>query len=96
MNQSFWRSIARHGLAVLAVLVCSLPGLAQQTLGSVNGTVLDPSQAAVSGATVIATNASINVTEETTTQKTGFFQIFNLPIGIYVVKISHEGFETEE
>ncbi len=95
MNR-FRRSIARCGLVVLAVLVCSLPGLAQQTLGSVNGTVLDPSQAAVSGATVIVTNTSINVIEETTTQKTGFFQIFNLPIGIYAVKISHEGFETEE
>jgi hypothetical protein len=95
MNQ-FRRRIALCGLVVLAVLVCTLPGLAQQTLGSVNGTVLDPSGAAVSGASVTVSNASINVTESTTTQKTGFFQIFNLPIGVYVVKIRRDGFESEE
>ncbi|MGA2634003.1 MAG: TonB-dependent receptor [Terracidiphilus sp.] len=95
MNQ-FWRSVARCGLVVVAVLVCTLSGLAQQTLGSVNGTVLDPSGAAVGGASVIVSNASINVTESTTTQKSGFFQIFNLPVGDYVVKVSRDGFESEE
>ena len=89
MNQ-FWRSVARCGLVVVAVLVCTLSGLAQQTLGSVNGTVLDPSGAAVGGASVIVSNASINVTESTTTQKSGFFQIFNLPVGDYVVKVSRD------
>ena len=95
MNQS-WRSVARSGLFLLAVLICCMPGLAQQTLGSLNGTVLDQSGAAVGGATVTATNIDINVTATTTTQGTGFFQIFNLPIGAYVVKISHEGFEVTQ
>lgn len=78
-------------LLLLALAVCT--SSAQQTLGSLNGTVSDPSGAAVAGATVTATNAAINVTATTTTQGTGFFQIFNLPIGTYVVKISREGFE---
>jgi hypothetical protein len=85
-----------RGLVVLAALVCCLPAAAQQTLGSVNGTVLDPSGAAVTGATVTVTDAAINVTETTTTQKTGFFQIFNLPIGTYTIKVGHEGFDTTE
>jgi hypothetical protein len=80
----------------MAVLVCMLPALAQQTLGSLNGTVLDPSGAAVVGATVLATNAAINVTRTTTTQSNGFFQIFNLPIGNYVVTVKHDGFEATE
>jgi hypothetical protein len=80
----------------LAVFLCSLPGAAQQTLGSINGTVMDPSGAAVSGATVTATNAAINVTSSTTTSGTGYFQIFNLPIGTYVVKVSREGFEVTQ
>ena len=96
MNQSFWRSLAWSGLFLLAVFTCCLPSLAQQTLGSLNGTVVDPSGAAVSGATVTATNSAINVTSTTTTQGTGFFQIFNLPIGTYVVKVSAEGFEVTE
>ncbi|HME58448.1 MAG TPA: carboxypeptidase regulatory-like domain-containing protein [Terracidiphilus sp.] len=78
-------------LLLLALAVCT--SSAQQTLGSLNGTVSDPSGAAVAGATVTATNAAINVTATTTTQGTGFFQIFNLPIGTYVVKIAREGFE---
>jgi hypothetical protein len=81
---------------VLAVLLCTLPGLVQQTLGSLNGTVMDPSGAAVTGATVTVTNAAINETRSTTTQSNGFYQIFNLPIGGYVVTVTHEGFETTE
>ncbi|MGA2834443.1 MAG: carboxypeptidase regulatory-like domain-containing protein [Terracidiphilus sp.] len=95
MNQS-WRSVAHSGLFLVAVLIGCLPSLAQQTLGSLNGTVLDPTGAAVGGAKVTATNAAINVTATTATQGTGFFQIFNLPIGTYVVKISHEGFEVTQ
>ena len=57
--------------------------LAQQTLGSLNGTVVDSSGAAVPGATVTVTDAAINYSTTTTTQGTGFFQIFNLPIGTY-------------
>ena len=78
----------------LTVLICSSSCLAQQTLGSLNGTVVDPSGAAISGATVSATNPAINVTQTTTTQHTGFFQIFNLPIGTYVLKVSLPGFES--
>ena len=55
MNRPFWRSVAQYGVVCLAVLICSLPGLAQQTLGSLNGTVVDTSGAAVPGATVTVT-----------------------------------------
>ena len=40
------------------------------------------------------TNSAINYSTTTSTQGTGFYQIFNLPIGTYSVKVSHEGFET--
>jgi len=96
MKQNLWRSVARYGLLSLAVLLCSTPGFTQQTLGSLNGTVVDPSGAAVAGATVTVTNTAIGVTENTKTQATGFFQIFNLPIGTYVVKVSLTGFDTTE
>ncbi len=68
--------------------------LAQQTLGSLNGTITDTSGAMIPDATVTATNTAINVTRTTTTQKTGFYQIFNLPVGTYVVSVSHKGFQT--
>jgi len=96
MNHKLWRSLALRCLMLVAVLIACLPATAQQTLGALNGTVLDPSGAAVGGAKVTATNAAIHVSVSTTTQATGFFQIFNLPIGRYVVKIQHAGFEVTE
>ncbi len=96
MIQTFWRTSARIVLASLVALLCSIPAAAQQTLGSINGTVVDPSGAAVVGATVKATNAAINVTSTATTSGTGYFQIFNLPIGTYVVTVSRDGFETSK
>ena len=91
-----WRSVAFCSLLAIAACWCCFLGHAQQTLGSLNGTVLDPSGAAVSGATVTVNDAAINVTATTTTQKTGFFQIFNLPIGTYTVTITQQGFEREQ
>ncbi len=67
---------------------------AQQTLGSLNGTVLDASGAAVPGSSVTVTDASIGITRTTKAQSNGFFQIFNLPVGTYKVQATHEGFDT--
>jgi hypothetical protein len=94
MKRFFWRSVALCGLFVGAAFVCSLQGTAQQTLGSINGTVLDQSNAVVPGATVTATAQAIGVTRTTTTQSNGFYQIFNLPVGVYVVQVTREGFDT--
>ena len=82
----------------LATVLClfAAPVIAQQTLGSVNGTILDSSGAAVPGTTVTITDADINVTRTVKTQNDGYFQIFNLPIGIYKVTATHDGFDTTQ
>jgi hypothetical protein len=77
-----------------AVCALSLTASAQQTLGSVNGTVLDATGAAIPGTTVTVTDTAINVTRTAKTQSDGYFQIFNLPIGIYKVTATHDGFDT--
>jgi hypothetical protein len=76
-------------------LCSALPGLAQQTLGSLNGTVLDASGAAVSQATVTAAGEQTGLTESTKTLKSGFWQILDLPIGNYKVTVTRDGYETE-
>jgi hypothetical protein len=79
--------------SVFALLPASF---AQQTLGTLNGTVTDPSGAAVPGATVTIANPGINVARSTTSQNDGFYQIFNLPVGSYKVSVSHDGFDTTD
>ena len=97
MTTSYWRRIVAGGLVAFAALItCTAPAPAQQTLGSINGTVLDPSGASIPDATVTVTNAEIDLTRTAKTQANGFFQIFNLPIGNYKVKINHDGFETTD
>ena len=93
MNRLLWKALSCCVVSALVLMNCAQHAAAQQTLGSVNGTVVDPSGAAIPGATVTATDAAINVTQTTTTQKTGFFQIFNLPIGVYTVTVTQQGFE---
>ena len=85
---------------ILAVLMfcCLIPTFvaarAQQTLGSLNGTVMDASGAAIPDSTITVTDASIGVTRSTKAQSNGYFQIFNLPVGTYEVSATHEGFDT--
>ncbi len=75
-------------------LCCALPGMAQQTLSSLNGTVLDTSGAAVSGAAVTAVSEQTGLTRSTTTLKSGFWQILDIPVGTYQVTVSQPGFAT--
>ena len=96
MNRTFWRSAAQCSLVLWVVLACIVPGLAQQTLGSINGTVLDTTGAAVPDATITVKNIGTNLTRSTASLSTGSFQIFNLPIGTYVVTVTHAGFQTME
>ena len=97
MTTTSWRRKISGGLLTLAALLfCTLPTRAQQTLGSLNGTVLDPSGASVPDANVTVTNTQIDLKRTTKSQSNGFFQIFNLPIGTYKVSVSREGFETTD
>jgi hypothetical protein len=83
-------------LALVLFLLSVMPLAAQQTLGSINGTVLDPTGASIPGATVTVTNSQIDLTLTTKSQNNGFFQVFNLPIGTYQVSVSRDGFGTTD
>jgi len=83
-------------LLVLFALTVVGAANAQQTLGSINGTVLDASGAAVPGSTVTVSDADINVVRTTKASSNGYFQVFNLPIGTYKVTVSHDGFSTTD
>ena len=68
---------------------------AQQTLGAINGTVTDSSNAVVPQAKVEAKNLGTGLTVTATTQNDGSYNIVDLPIGAYSVTITKQGFKTE-
>ena len=88
--------IARFGLFWLA-LTCliGIPAHAQQTLGSINGTVKDASGAVVQGAKVTARNTGTNLELTSTSNNEGSFSFVDLPLGTYAVTFSADGFKKE-
>src|SRR5580692_2925360 len=78
-------------------LICLLssPAQAQQTLGSVNGTVTDSSGAVIQNATVKIHNLGTGLEQTVSTKSDGSFNIADLPIGTYSVTFSRDSFKTE-
>jgi Carboxypeptidase regulatory-like domain/TonB dependent receptor len=83
-------------LAVNVVLSCLYIQMASAQIGggSIIGSVVDTSDAAIAGAKVKVTNAATNVAEETTTNITGYFEFPLLPAGRYVLEARAPGFQT--
>src|ERR1700712_79732 len=69
---------------------------AQETTGSISGTVTDSSGAAIKGATVVLTNTDRGQDVRTlTTNSNGYYTGTSLPLGTYTVKVTDGGFKTE-
>jgi hypothetical protein len=60
--------------------------------GSLAGTVVDPSGAAVDGSIATLRNVQTGTTQQATTDSRGVYQFYNLPVGNYNLSISHVGF----
>ena len=78
--------------------VCSVLGLlvstavwGQSTGGAIQGTVVDPSGAALPGATVTARNMGTGVTTTATSTSAGVYALPNLPPGSYAVTVEAAG-----
>src|ERR1700683_497245 len=79
-----------------AVLLFAVPSHAQVTTGSISGSVIDPTGAAVAGAIVSARNSQTGAPEVTQTNETGYFKLGFLPVGTYDLTISKSGFRNEK
>lgn len=66
---------------------------AQEATGKVVGTILDQQGAVIQGATVIVTNTATGVPSTGVSDKNGYFEVPNLPIGTYNVTVEQQGFE---
>jgi hypothetical protein len=90
-----WARIALALGFCLVLLTMGLqPVVAQETTGTITGTVVDPSGAVIQGATVTAKDVDRGTTLTTQTNETGAFNLTRVPIGNYVVTASAKGFGT--
>lgn len=75
-------------------LLVTLPTKAQVTTGSMSGTVIDQSGAAIPGAQITATNRGTNAQSKTVSDSSGLFRLSLLPVGTYSIEVSKSGFAT--
>src|SRR6476646_3884173 len=69
--------------------------LAQVTSGTFLGNVQDPSQAAIRGANVTATNLQTGLSRSVLSGEDGAYIINLLPVGAYSIRVEAPGFKTE-
>jgi hypothetical protein len=81
-------------LTTIGLLTTVTPAMGQEVTAGIVGTVTDPSNAPVQGATVTATDTERGTTWSTQTNETGAYNLLRLPIGNYTVKVTKEGFQS--
>ena len=100
----FLRSFSRTriakmaGLGMIGVLALTLavPGSAQVSTATLNGTVTDNTGAVIPGARILVVQRQTNFTTETVSGPDGSFRVPSIPVGPYVVRVSKEGFSKYE
>ena len=80
------------GLAAMFLLVAGCGAWAQTVTGSIRGTVVDPSGAALPGVQISARNTNTGVIANTKTDRSGTYNFQSLTIGTYVVSAEKTGF----
>ena len=90
------RKLTAFTLVGIAVLGLTLSAAAQQTLGGITGTVLDPQGAAIPGVAIQAISQQTKLERDTTSNGQGSYQLNDLPIGTYTITYTLSGFVTEK
>src|SRR5258708_2298247 len=75
-----------------AVVSCSIVN-AQSVTGSISGTVIDATGAAVAGAKIRLISESTSLTREEMTQANGDFAFNAIQPGVFTVQVEHTGFK---
>src|SRR5271169_6400585 len=81
-------------LVVSLLALCTSLAFGQTATSLMNGTVTDPTGAAVAGAEVQATQTDTNLVLKVVTNNVGQFAISSLPAGPYRLSVSKAGFKT--
>ncbi len=88
-----WRRIMKAAWVTLAVITCGGLAANAQNTGSITGTVMDSSGAAVSGANLELTDVSTSQTRITKSSAQGYFNFVELPPKVYRLRITAPSFK---
>ncbi len=83
-----------------AIVLCmllwmSVPLRGQSTVGSIHGTVMDPTGAVLRGAQITLTNTGTGFTWKTVANANGVFNFLDLQPGAYSLQVQSSGFATQ-
>jgi hypothetical protein len=84
------------GGLLAGLLLFHSAAIAQSTFGSITGTVTDPAGALIPEAEVEVANEGTGAVRRTTTSSAGVFNVPNLDLGRYRVRVTGPGFSTYE
>src|SRR6185437_11942838 len=93
MNNRRVRTVILCALLAFGMMLLSVNVLAQSTTGNISGTVVDKTNSLVPNAKIVATKIDTKQSFTTTTNASGEFRFFNLPVGSYILKASAPGFK---
>src|ERR1700733_7871432 len=87
-------TLFRPSICALLAMLFGLSATAQQITGSIRGSVVDPSGAAVQIASVSATQTETGLTRTAQTDHSGAYVLMELPVGHYRLQVEGKGFQT--
>lgn len=85
--------LSLRACAILILLGCGSTMRAQETTGSISGSVHDPSGAVIAGAAVTVKSTEGGSTRRITTDSAGQYAVTTLPVGTYEVDVEKIGFK---
>ena len=91
--QTFFDRPRAAALLLVFFFTVGFQAQAQSNSGSIDGTVLDPTSAAVPNATVQIQNPVSHLDRSTSTDSTGKFSFANIPFNPYHLSVTREGFD---
>jgi hypothetical protein len=81
---------------VVAAVFSTQPLDAQQTLGGITGEVTDATGGVIPNASVTVTEEQTSLTRTTKTNGSGSYSFVNLPIGVYTLTYSADGYQAQK
>src|SRR6185295_7035075 len=81
------------GLILGSILLSAWTAFAQSERGTITGTVSDPTNAVIPGASIVATNTETAARYETISTETGNYTLVQVPSGVYQLSVELPGFK---